>query len=138
MSSNIKMGLWDMQVVGGDVTSPDNVFTWSQDYRHMLGFEDENDFPNVLSSWADRLHPDHKEKTLKAFEKAILDESGESIYDVEYLLQRKDGEYHWYRATGQVDRDADGKALRIVGSNFDIGDERAASGNSEFHDHGAF
>ena len=43
-----KMGLWDMIVDAGDPVSPDNDFTWSQEFRDMIGFENENDFPNIL------------------------------------------------------------------------------------------
>lgn len=138
MSSNIKMGLWDMRVQSGDVANPDNPFEWSQDFRQMLGFENEQDFPNRLDSWSNLLHPDHKEVTLKAFEESLKDDSGMTVYDVEYQLSRKDGSYHWYRAAGDVERDADGAPLRIVGSLFDIGDERAASGDTSFRNNGKF
>src|SRR5690625_1669775 len=58
----IKMGLWDMSVVAGDPVNPNNEFIWSDDFRHMLGFQDETDFPNVLESWASRIHPDDYEQ----------------------------------------------------------------------------
>lgn len=138
MSSDIKMGLWDMTVEGGDVTNPSNPFEWSQDFRSMLGFTDESDFPNKLDSWSNLLHPDHKEITLQAFSDSLKDASGMTIYDVEYQLQRKDGSYHWYRAAGDVQRDADGNPQRIVGSLYDIGDERAASGDASFRNNGKF
>lgn len=138
MSSDVKMGLWDMKVEGGDVANPDNPFEWSHDFRQMLGFEDESDFPNVLNSWANRLHPDHKDLTLKAFSDSLKDVSGMTIYDVEYLLARKDGSYGWYRAAGEVERDADGLPVRIVGNLHDIADEREASGDTSFRNNGAF
>lgn len=138
MNKNIKMGLWDMKVEGGDVANADNPFEWSQDFRQMLGFEDVSDFPNVLNSWADRLHPEHKEITLKAFSDAINDVSGMTIYDVEYLLKRKDGTYGWYRAAGEVQREANGAALRIVGYLYDIADERAESGEDSFKNNAVF
>jgi PAS domain-containing protein len=62
-----KIGLWDMEVVQNDPVNPENVFTWSDEFRYMLGFSGEQDFPNVLASWSDRLHPEDKERTLDAF-----------------------------------------------------------------------
>ena len=59
------IGLWDMDVVSSDPVNPDNKFTWSQEFRHMLGFDDEWDFPNVTHSWSDRLHPEDKERLLR-------------------------------------------------------------------------
>lgn len=138
MSIETKMGLWDMKVEGGDVTNPSNPFEWSDDFRNMLGFKDVSDFPNQLDSWSNLLHPDHKEVTLQAFADSLKDDTGMTIYDVEYQLKRKDGSYHWYRAAGDVERDADGKPKRIVGSLYDIGDEREASGDKEFRNNGKF
>ena len=60
----LHIALWDMYVVNGDPVNPKNSFTWSDEFRHMLGFTDEKDFPNILSSWSDRLHPEDKERKI--------------------------------------------------------------------------
>jgi PAS domain-containing protein len=87
-----KIGLWDMEVVQDDPVNPSNTFIWSDEFRRMLGYTDENDFPNLLSSWSNLLHPDDKEAALDAFERHILDKTGKTPYDVEYRLLRKTGE----------------------------------------------
>jgi len=56
-SDALNIALWDMDVVAEDPVSPNNKFTWSKEFREMLGYKNENDFPNLLSSWSDRLHP---------------------------------------------------------------------------------
>lgn len=127
-----KMGLWDMVIDPEDPTGKHNAFTWTPEFRAMLGFKDENDFPNVLNSWSDRLHPDHHDKTLAAFEAHMTDKTGKTPYDVEYLLQLKNGEYRWYKATGETTRAEDGTPLRVVGVLKDIDDERKKSGNNEW------
>jgi len=119
-----KIGLWDMEVVRDDPVNPNNTFVWSDDLRHMLGFSDENDFPNVLSSWSSLLHPEDKEKTLDAFAKHMLDKTGKTPYDVEYRLLRKTGEYAYYRASGESIRDKDGNAIRVAGALMDITDTK--------------
>jgi PAS domain S-box-containing protein len=113
-------GLWDMTVVAGDPVNMNNQFWWAPRFRTMLGFTDENDFPNVLGSWANRLHPDDKERTLTAFAAHLNDRSGKTPYDIEYQLQRKDGSYGWYRARGATLRDNEGVPLRVAGSLADI------------------
>ncbi len=40
-------GLWDMSVIAGDPINPSNEFWWSDQFRKMLGYSDERDFPNV-------------------------------------------------------------------------------------------
>lgn len=126
-----KMGLWDMMVDAGDPVSPKNEFTWSQEFRNMLGFENEQDFPNVLESWSNRLHPDHKEETLQAFADHLNDYSGNLGYDIEYLLQLKNGEYQWFRATGETSRDSSGLPVRVVGSIKNVQKEREKTGNTQ-------
>jgi signal transduction histidine kinase len=86
----------------------------------MLGFKDENDFPNILNSWSSRLHPNDKDWVLNAFAKHITDKSGRTPYDVEYQLQMKTGEYRWFKAIGTTIRNREGVPLRVAGALFDI------------------
>jgi PAS domain-containing protein len=117
------IGLWDMDVIAGDPVNPDNSFWWSDEFRRMLGFRDENDFPNVLDSWASRLHPEEKEAILGAFAAHLNDRSGRTPYDVVYRLALKYGEYRWFRASGATKRDMRGLPLRVAGALRDIDDE---------------
>lgn len=110
----IHSGMWNMEFnEKGEIIK----VTWSDTFRNMLGFHDEKEFPNVLESWSDRLHPDHKEKILASFWDAV---AGNSYYDVEYLLKGKDGKYNWYRATGELERRDDGTPKIFVGTFVDI------------------
>ena len=116
-------GLWDMEVITGDPVNPKNRFWWSQQLRHLLGFRDENDFPNVLASWADRLHPEDRQATLDAFARHLNDKSGATPYRVKNRLAMKDGRYRWFYAQGETLRDSRGTPLRVAGSLRDIHDE---------------
>jgi PAS domain-containing protein len=117
-------GLWDMEVIKGDPLNPDNEFWWSPQIRAMLGFQDENDFPNRLSSWGDRLHPEDKKATFDAFAHHLSDRSGQTPYQVTYRLKTRDKGYRWFSARGETLRDAHGNPLRVAGSLLDIHDER--------------
>ncbi|WP_236438666.1 PAS domain-containing protein [Pseudomonas syringae] len=81
--------------------NPKNRFWWSQQLRNLLGFNDERDFPNVLASWASRLHPDDKERSLNAFGAHLNDRSGKTPFDIEYRMKMKGGEYRWFRGRGR-------------------------------------
>jgi len=115
-----KIGLWEMEVIHDDPLNPKNPFFWSDEFRYMLGFEDENDFPNQTSSWSSRLHPVDKVKTLLAFKNHLLDTTGKTPYDVEYRLRKKNGVYAYYHASGETIRDEHGTPLRVAGSLMDI------------------
>lgn len=113
-------GLWDMEVIAGDPVNPKNPFWWSPQFRRLLGFETVQEFPDVLDSWASRLHPDDKERSLTAFGAHLNDKSGKTPFDIEYRLKIKSGEYRWFRARGQTRRDAHGSPLRVVGALVDV------------------
>jgi len=119
-SDVLGIALWDMDVIAGDPVNPNNKFTWSNEFRRMLGFSDETDFPNLLSTWSDRLHPDDKERTLKAFVAHLNDRTGKVPYDLEYRLMLKDGTYRHFRAFGGTVRDKAGVPLRVAGALEDI------------------
>ncbi len=119
-SEALGIGHWDMDVVDGDPVDPNNAFTWLPELRHMLGFEDESDFPNVLRSWSGRLHPEDKDRVLAAFEAHLSDASGKTPYNLQYRMMNKGGEYRHMHAFGATVRDAAGRPLRVAGALKDI------------------
>lgn len=120
IDSILAEGSWNMRVVDGDPVNPNNEFWWSNRFRELLGYENERDFPNILSSWSEKLHPEDKERTLKAFNDHIMDYSGRTPFDLEYRLQRKDGTYSWFRATGKTLRKENGEPILVAGAINDI------------------
>lgn len=113
-------GLWDLEVVAGDPVNPKNAFWWSDQFRRLLGYATAQEFPDVLDSWASKLHPDDAQRTVDAFTAHLTDRTGRTPYDLEYRLLCKDGEYRWFRARGQTKRAADGTPLRVVGALSDL------------------
>ncbi len=111
------VGLWDAILHDGDAMHPDSRWTWSAEFRRLCGFHDATEFPNVVQSWSDRLHPEDVDPTFAAFGEAL--KTG-GLYDTTYRLRMKDGSYRWFRATGGVIKDARGVARRACGSLVDI------------------
>jgi len=114
------IGLWDMEIVQGDPVNPHNRFACSDEFRNILGFNDEHDFPNVLESWISRLHPEDKDRTVDAFATHMLDKTGKTPYDIEYRCKKKNGEYAYLHASGETIRDEYGNPLRVAGALMDI------------------
>ncbi len=94
--------------------------SWSDEFRRMLGYHGTDDFPDVLESWSDLLHPDNREHVLKEFGETISDYSGQKTYDVEYRLLTKNRGYRWYRAVGKPIRRPDGSPITYIGVFIDI------------------
>ncbi len=124
IDSTLSEGSWSMNVVGRDPSNPNNAFWWSQQFRRLLGYQDERDFPNVLNSWSDSLHPEDKQAALDAFNKHVNDYSGRTPFNLEYRLRRKDGTYRWFKAIGKTVRESDGTPIVVAGSILDITDSK--------------
>ncbi len=50
--------------------------------------------------------------------------SGNTPYDLEYRLRRKDGTYRWFKAVGNTVRESDGTPIVVAGSILDITDSK--------------
>jgi PAS domain S-box-containing protein len=120
-SGALNIAHWDMQIMDlNDPVNPKNTFIWSSEFRRLLGFTDENDFPDILSSWSSRLHPDDFQRAMDAFAAHINDRSEKTPYDLEYRLMLKNGEYRYFHAFGSTMRDSAGTPLRVAGALRDI------------------
>jgi methyl-accepting chemotaxis protein len=116
------VGLWDAQLFNKDAFHKDSKWTWSAEFRRLMGFTDDRDFPNLVNSWSDRLHPDDAPPTFAAFAASL--EPGSKGYDVTYRLKVKDGSYRWFRATGgAVHKDGQ---VRCCGSLVDLHAQKTA------------
>ena len=121
---SMNIALWSMDVVVDDPVNPNNPFIWSPEFRNMLGYTDENDFPNILRSWSDCLHPDDKEKSVAAYAAHINDYTGKTPYYIEYRLKHKKGEYRYYDGFGTSLRTEDGVPVRVSGAIRDITEKK--------------
>ena len=117
------IGLWDLNNVSGDPIANNDPIVYSQELRQMLGFTDERDFPDILSSWAERIHPDDTEKVVSAIAAFLSDYTGKTPFDVEHRLMLKNGTYRHFRTFGTTLRNSEGVPLRVAGALMDI-DER--------------
>ena len=123
----INAALWSMTI--GEDHTPKAIY-WSNEVRRMFGYEEtEEDFPNVLESWSEILHPDDKETVLSDLRRGFhsTDTAGYA-YDVQYRILRKNGEYRWYHAVARME-DVDGGDRRLYGIITDISAEKELEEN---------
>jgi len=119
-----RIGLYDVEIFENNFFHPDNTVIFTDEFRRMLGYTDETDFPNTLYNWKEHLHPDDKEIAITDVVKHIADTTGQTPYDAEYRLLRKDGEYAYFRACGEAIRDDRGNVIRIAGALMDLTETR--------------
>ncbi|MBE5891056.1 MAG: diguanylate cyclase [Lachnospiraceae bacterium] len=108
MHEALHSGMWGMDFDhDGNMCS----VTWSPQFRKMLGYNDESEFPNKLESWSERLHPDDHDIVLKEFNDTIQDYTNQKTYDVKYRMKIKDGSYRKFHAIGRLLRQDNGLPL---------------------------
>lgn len=85
----------------------------------MIGFsEDDDEVKEGMSAWTRLMHPED----FKHFEKVLSDHlhKRSTIYEVEYRIRNKQGEWRWILARGLMGCDEQGRPMTISGTNMDI------------------
>src|SRR5215471_15593148 len=93
-NEELKIDRWRLNNLLEDENTPNpwdldcitNVFKWSPQFRKLLNFNSQEDFPDVAESWVNRLHPYDRQRTLDEFQKHINDKSGKYPYEVYYQI----------------------------------------------------
>jgi PAS domain S-box-containing protein len=75
--------------------------------------------------WVRRIHPEDREATEKKFRDAVA--GGVRDYTVRYrIIRPSDGETRWISVTSTIERDEQGRAIRLVGAHTDVTEQVAA------------
>jgi len=109
------VGVWDWNVTTGAQTH-------SARWEQMLGYQ-----PGALTrgyrDFSERVHPDDLERAQAAADACI--DGMEPLYAADFRMRCKDGSWTWIQSRGTiVERDAQGKPLRMIGTHTDISDRK--------------
>lgn len=119
--ASLNSGPWSMEFgEGGEMTS----CMWTDTFRHMLGYESEEDFPNVLESWSNLLHEEDKPHVMQEYWDTVQDYTGVKTYDVEYRLLTRNNGWRWFHAAGRLSRRENGTPIAFYGLFVDIDDQK--------------
>jgi two-component system sensor histidine kinase UhpB len=100
---------------------------WVSDNVELLTGFPPGRFTEVSEFWASRLHPDDRDRVLKAF--ATLGDRGS--FSCEYRWQCADGQYRWFLDQAVFQRKAEGVTPVLLGSWKDITERREAQDQRE-------
>jgi PAS domain S-box-containing protein len=109
------LGIWDWDI-------PKNELVWDDRMYELYGIKRE-DFAGAYEAWLAGIHPDDREASDHISQQARL---GGGEYRTEFRVVWPDGTVRHLRAYGQVVRDANGKPLRMTGTNYDITERKHA------------
>ncbi|WP_374676519.1 CHASE domain-containing protein [Ideonella sp.] len=111
------LGLWHWDVASGQVAC-------NERWLGLRGATRGDRAPDV-AWWEARIHPDDRATATTAMAAHVEGRTRE--YSVEYRICLPDGGVRWVLDRGcAVERDAQGRALRVTGTNLDISDRKRA------------
>ena len=120
-------GLWDWNLITDEIY-------YSPRWKIMLGYE-ESGIANMPDEWFLLVHSSDIQN-LKALIAKHLKGQNEAL-EAEYRIRRKGGQYVWMQTRAQAVRDEKGRAIRMVGSQSDISEQKAVEDqllHEAFHD----
>ncbi len=83
---------------------------------HGLPPESANE---TYGDWVERIHPEDREQTIRHLFRTLKGDSED--YSAEYRIVRpNDGATRWIRVVAKIERNANGRALRLVGADCDV------------------
>lgn len=110
-------GVWDFNIQTGAVI-------FSKRWMEMLGFS-EHELPHHLDTYKRLAHPDDQRLAFRVLEANFNGSS--KRYAMEQRMMCKDGSWKWIVARGMVvEQDAQGRALRMIGTHTDFTERRNA------------
>jgi two-component system sensor histidine kinase UhpB len=106
---------------------------WGGNLESIFGYP-RSEVLNDWSWWRERVHPDDLGVVIERAHQATDGDDAE--FSCEYRFRRKDDSWAWVSARSIIVRDADGKALRLLGAMVDVTRlKEAESRHRESHEH---
>jgi PAS domain S-box-containing protein len=103
------IGVWACDLATGKLT-------WDGRMFQLYGIAPETSDPHV-ELWRSALHPDDRSRAAGELAAAI---EGLKTFDTEFRIVTPDGETRHIKAAATVERNEDGRAVRVIGVNWDI------------------
>ena len=104
-----EVGIWDHDLLNDKLVWDDAMF-------RLYGISPEH-FDGAFEAWQAGVHPEDLARTNQEVQMALR---GEKDLDTEFRVLWPDNSVHYIKANGLVQRDASGRPVRTVGTNWDI------------------
>jgi PAS domain S-box-containing protein len=110
------VGVWEYDVVA-------NQLVWDEQMFHLYGVT-RSQFGGAYEAWQAGLHPEDRQRGDDEVQLAL---QGKRAFDTEFRVVWPDGNVRSIRALALVERDADGRPLHMIGTNWDITAQKRAT-----------
>lgn len=109
-----QIGIWEFNLES-------NELVWDNEMYNIFGVS-KNLFSGVFEAWESTLHPDDKERALKATNNAII---GIKDFDEEFRIILQDGSIRHIKGLSKTIKNINGEAVKMTGANWDITELRS-------------
>jgi len=104
-----RIGLWDYDILSDKLVWDDTMF-------EVFDLP-KADFDGTFESWRRCVHPDDVETAVTSFMEAV---EKRDTFDDSFRILWRDGQVRFIKARATVTRNPQGKAIRVVGANYDV------------------
>ena len=112
-----ELGFWDWDIAAGKVYR-------NEQWATMLGYS-LDEIRHTTQQWTNFIHPEDRERAWNSIQDVLDGRS--NMHQLEYRMLRKDGSVVWILDQASVmQRDQDGKPLRMCGTHTDITSRKLA------------
>ena len=118
-------GSWSMDLTKYAIDDVNSPMVYSDQFKRILGYEPNSDeFPDVMGTWITKIHPDDVAVASEAMQRQLADSTGRTVFDMEYRVRHKSGEYVWVQASSYVVWSEDKRPLMAAGTILDISKQK--------------
>ena len=118
-------GSWSMDLTKYDISDINSPMVFNDQFKQILGYSNSVDFPDIMNSWITKIHPDDVAMASEKMGEQLADPYGNVVFDMEYRMLHKSGEYIWLRSSSYVVWSKDKKKpLMAAGTILDISEEK--------------
>ncbi len=107
------VGIWEYDVAIDRLV-------WDDQMYRLYGITAAS-FSGAYAAWQQGLHPDDKQRGDQAIQQALR---GEKDFNIEFRVVWPDGSIRNIRGMALVEQDANGRPLRMIGTNWDITEQK--------------
>lgn len=108
-----EIGIWEYEFA-------DDLLVWDDQMFRLYGVNPET-FVGCLEDWRKTVHP----ADLQYVEMRFMEAAKQDVpFDLEFRIVWPDRSVHYLRAQSMFERDAEGRAIRSIGTNWDVTSQR--------------
>lgn len=124
LDSILNEGSWSMNVMDGDIRNPENQFWYSEQFRKLLGFHNEQDFPNVPDSYSNLIHEADQKRVMEEIYNYVQSGTPQIPLKEDFRILHADGSYRWFHMTVTAVFDSAKRPIVLAATVLDVTDQK--------------